>query len=229
MKDATTPLVSIFMPCFNQERYVAQAIDSALAQDYGNIEIVVGDDCSTDGTWDIVREYEQRHPTKIRPFRNERNLGITQNCNEILRRCTGRYVAFYAGDDLPAGKDSRQVAAMESAQAVLSYHDIEVFADDTGHTIRYWNTGPRSARPVTGASRKVAMRLIEDGTTFMAALSVMVLRSAIPPAGYDERVRIASDWLMWIEAAPEARGRSSSYQTCWPDIAHTPQACHRTW
>ena len=111
--------------------------------------------------------------------RNERNLGITQNCNEILRRCTGRYVAFYAGDDLfLQGKISRQVAAMESAQAVLSYHDIEVFADDTGHTIRYWNTGPRSARPVTGASRKVAMRLIEDGTTFMGTMDVSQEKAA---------------------------------------------------
>jgi glycosyltransferase involved in cell wall biosynthesis len=204
---SSLPLVSVFMPCFNQERYVAQAIDSALSQDYPNLELVVGDDSSTDGTWEIVRRYQTENPTRIRAFRNERNLGITKNCNEILRRCTGKYIAFHAGDDLfMPGKLSIQVAAMERCEAVLGYHDIDVFDSNTDQTLYHWNSGPRSRTPVTGVCREVGRRLIEDGTSFMAALSVMVLRESIPKRGFDERIRVASDWLMWIDVCNSGRG-----------------------
>lgn len=201
------PLVSIFMPCYNQERYIANAIDSVLTQDYEGIEVIIGDDHSTDGTWDIVRRYEQAHPGKINAVRNECNLGITRNCSAILNRCNGKYVAFHAGDDvyLP-GKLARQVAAMEEAGATLSYHDVEAFDSESGRTIRHWNSGPESRRPVEGSCQELARSLIEDGTAFMAALSVMVLRTALPLTGYDERVRIGSDWLMWIDVCAQSRG-----------------------
>ena len=194
------------MPCYNHEQYIAQAIESCLAQTYKNIEIIVGDDCSSDRTWAIVEGYRDAHPDLIKPFRNERNLGVTPNCNAILRRCTGKYIAFHSGDDvyLP-DKLERQVAAMESAAAVLSYHDVEVFDSDSGTTLRHWNSGPGSSAPVIGSSREVGRRLIADGTVFMAALAVVVLRTAMSP-GFDERVRIASDWLGWISACLEIEG-----------------------
>lgn len=205
---APEPLISVFMPCFNQQDFVRDAMDSVLSQDYDNIELVVGDDHSTDGTWAIVLEYQSKYPTKVKAFRNERNLGITMNCNELLRHCSGKYIAFHAGDDLYLpGKLSRQVAAMEAAAAVLSYHDIAAFDSETGNVIRNWNSGPESRPGIEGECRDVAARLIEDGTAFMAALSVMVLRSALPKYGYDERVRIASDWMMWIDVCARSTGR----------------------
>ena len=107
------PLVSVFLPTYNQDLYVAESINSVLSQDYENIEIIVGDDFSQDKTWDIVLELQARYSSKIKVFRNERNLGITGNCNEILKRCTGMYVAFFSGDDLlNPGKISKQVSAM---------------------------------------------------------------------------------------------------------------------
>lgn len=200
------PLVSICMPCYNHEHFIAQAIESCLAQTYKDIEIIVGDDRSTDGTWAIVERYRDAHPDIVKPFRNECNRGVTPNCNAILRRCTGKYIAFHSGDDLYLPeKLQRQVAAMESASAVLSYHDVEVFDSDSGATLRHWNSGPDSFAPVVGNSHEVARRLVEDGTVFMAALSVMVLRTAMS-VGFDERVRVASDWLAWIEVCAGAEG-----------------------
>lgn len=196
----SAPLVSIFVPCFNQEAYIAQALDSALAQDYSDTEIVVGDDGSSDGTWPIVQDYQRRFPDRIRAFQNERNLGITRNCNQILQRCSGKYVAFHAGDDVLLPSRIRElVAAMEARGAVLGYHDIEVFESSTGQSLRRWNSGPGSHAAVTGPGSFVAAKLIERGTAFMASLSVMVLRAACPAHGFDERVRVASDWLMWID------------------------------
>lgn len=201
----SAPLVSIFVPCFNQEAYIAQALDSALAQDYQHTEIVVGDDGSSDSTWAIVTDYQQRFPERIRAFRNERNLGITGNCNQILRRCAGKYVAFHAGDDVLLPTRVRElVDEMEAHGAVLGYHDIEVFDSSSGRVLRCWNSGPGSNPPVTGLGSFVAARLIERGTSFMASLSVMVLREACPAHGFDERVRVASDWLMWIDVCARA-------------------------
>jgi glycosyltransferase involved in cell wall biosynthesis len=207
MNAPRVPKVSVFMPCYNQQDYVAAAIESVLVQDYPELELVIGDDCSTDATWAIVQRYQAAHPDRIRAFRNETNLGITRNCNQVLRRCTGDYVAFHAGDDLwLPGKLNAQVAAMEAAGASLSYHDIEVFDSDSGRTLSCWNSGPQGRAPVVGDIRAIGRRVIEDGTSFMAALSVMVRRDAIPPQGYDERVKVASDWLMWIDVCHQGRG-----------------------
>jgi len=207
MKNAETPLVSVFMPCFNQERYVAQAMESVLSQDYPEIQLVVGDDCSTDGTWAIVSHYQSKYPDKIVAFRNERNLGITGNCNELLRRCTGKYIAFHAGDDLfLPGKLSIQIKAMERTGAILSFHNVEAFNSQTNETLSYWNSGRGSVKPIKGDCQIVGRHVIEYCNTGMAAQSLMVRRDAVPSTGYDERIRTVSDWLMCIDICLQNRG-----------------------
>ena len=202
------PLVSVFMPAYNQEDYIGEAIESVLGQTYENLQLVIGDDSSTDGTWEIIESYRRLHPTRIEAFRNTANLGITGNCNAVLARCRGDYVVFTAGDDLyTPDKISAQLSLMEAdPQMVLCYHDIEVFDSESNRTLRHWNSGPRSKRPLTGTASFIARRLVERGTSFMAALSVMVRSSALPNTGYDSRIPVASEWLMWIEvlaAAPD--------------------------
>ena len=203
-----TPVVSVFMPTYNQETLVTEAIESILAQDYPDWELIIGDDCSTDNTYEIISNYQKKYPDKIKPFRNNSNLGITKNFNKILSKCTGRYISFFAGDDVYlANKLSDQTALMESnPNCILSYHDIEVFNSESGETIRYWNSGNNGVKPITGNSKEVAKALVKDGTKFMAALSVMVKRDAIPVNGHDERIPIASDWLLWIEICAQNDG-----------------------
>lgn len=194
-------LVSIHMVTYNQRDFVGPAIESVLMQDYPCYELVIGDDCSTDGTWEIIQEYQLKYPEKIIAFRNERNIGITANCNEVLKRCSGKFIAFFAGDDLfLPGKISKQVAAMEADEnIVLSYHDIEIFNSKTGEVLRYWNHGFRSHKPVVGPARLVANKVVATANSIMGAMSVMVRRDAIPHGGFDARVPYVSDWLMWIE------------------------------
>lgn len=195
------PFVSVSLVTYNQQKFIRESIESVLDQDYDNLEIVIGDDGSQDNTWAIVQEYERNYPDKIKAFRNEQNLGITGNCNEVLKRCTGKYIAFTAGDDVwvPA-KISKQVEVMERDQSVvLCYHDIEVFNSEDGKILRFWNHGPFSCPPIMGDAEMVAREVIEQGTSFMASLSVMARRDSFPATGFDQRVPVASDWLMWIE------------------------------
>ena len=195
------PLVSVFMPVYNQEKFIAQSIESVLTQSFDDWELIIVDDCSTDRTYEIVKNYEEKSSGKIKASQNNINLGVTPNCNEVLSRCKGHFIAYTAGDDIfLKDKLAKQVQMMrENPGCILSYHDIEVFDSKTGEGIRNWNSGSGGRKPIVGKTIEVARKVVEQGTAFMAALSVMVVRSSIPSKGYDLRIPVASDWLMWIE------------------------------
>lgn len=92
--------VSVVMLTYFHEKYVAKAIESVLSQKTNyNYEIVIADDCSTDGTRNILREYEIRYPNIIHVIYNDKNLGITKNKYNACSKCRGRYIADLAGDD----------------------------------------------------------------------------------------------------------------------------------
>jgi glycosyltransferase involved in cell wall biosynthesis len=211
-------LVSVFMPCYNQEDFIRDAIESVVQQDYPDLELIIGDDCSTDKTWEIVCHYKALYPNLIKAFRNQTNLGITANCNKVLEKCSGKYICFTSGDDsyLP-GKISKQVDFMKLNQnLILSYHDIEVYSSADDKTIRYWNHGKSSKRAITGSSAIVADKILQEGTSFIASLSVMAKAENIPASGYDMRVPVASDWLMWIEILMS--GRDDAEVGFLPDV-----------
>ena len=81
--DQRAPLVTIGMPTYNGARYLAQSLDSLLAQDYPNWELVISDNCSTDGTEAIARSYAAQHP-QIRYVRSPLNRGAAANFNRVL-------------------------------------------------------------------------------------------------------------------------------------------------
>ncbi len=92
-----SPKVTIQIPTYNQEQYIAQSLGSCLAQDYPNLEIVVADDCSTDRTREIVEGF--RDP-RLRYFRNDTNLGRVGNYRKALYEyCTGDWAVNLDGDD----------------------------------------------------------------------------------------------------------------------------------
>lgn len=96
----TQPLVSVHLLTYNHAKFIARAIDSAVAQktDFP-FEIIIGDDCSTDGTSDIVDTYERRYPDLIKVIRGPENQGPQPNSIRILENCRGKYMAALEGDD----------------------------------------------------------------------------------------------------------------------------------
>lgn len=91
--------ISVFIVSYNQEEYIAQAIESVLSQSVQPYEIVISDDCSKDRTWEIIQRYQAQYPDVIRAYRNEPNVGIFRNFNETTRKTTGNLVTCVAGDD----------------------------------------------------------------------------------------------------------------------------------
>lgn len=202
------PLVSVSMPTYNHESFISDSIESVLAQGYDNMEIIIVDDASTDRTPEIIKEYDRKYPGLFKIKINEKNLGVTPTCNIALSMCTGEYIAFTSGDDvwLP-GKLNKQIAKMEEdVDCVLVYHDIEIFNDIGNRTIQYLNSGNGSVNAYEGNCIDIGRLVVERGTEFMAAISIMVRRDHIPPWGFDNRVITASDWLMWVDILVGAPG-----------------------
>lgn len=92
----STPLVSIIMPAYNAEPYIREAIDSILAQTYVNFELLVCDDCSTDGTADIIRSVND---ARVKKYFNEINLGNLRTSNFLFGQCTGDFIGIQDADD----------------------------------------------------------------------------------------------------------------------------------
>lgn len=93
-------IVSVVVITYNHAKYIRQCLDSILAQEVNfEYSIVVGDDASTDGTQDILREYQQQFPVKFSLILNSQNEGISKNYQNVLKQCRGKYVALCEGDD----------------------------------------------------------------------------------------------------------------------------------
>lgn len=101
--------LSVLVITYNHERFIAQALSSALAQRVNfDFEVIVADDCSTDGTRAIVMDFARRYPGKILPLLRERNLGMARNFGEALAACQGEYLALLEGDDYWIRQDKLQ-------------------------------------------------------------------------------------------------------------------------
>ena len=128
-----SPTVSVCCITYNHERFLAQAIESVLMQktDF-DVELVIGEDCSTDATRAIAKDYEQRYPGRIRVITPSNNLGIMPNLMATMAACCGEYLALLEGDDYwtDATKLQRQVDALRANEdCALCFHDAEIFYD----------------------------------------------------------------------------------------------------
>ena len=105
------PLVSIGMPVYNGERFIREALDSLLAQDYENFELIISDNASTDRTQDICEEYAKSDP-RIRYYRNKENIGSWDNFKKVAELALGKYFMWAAHDDVWHPTYIRELSAL---------------------------------------------------------------------------------------------------------------------
>lgn len=186
------PLVSIIIPTFNAEPYLRGAIDSALAQTYGNCEIIVIDDGSTDATKEAVRPYVASGRIK---YVFQQNAGLSGARNRGIREAQGNYIALLDADDffLPE-KMERQVDYLEShPDCDISYCDLYHFREDRSERLlklqyRYYS------------GDEVLPHLVRKN--FIAPLAVVLRKSVFDRFGYfDEALRRSEDLEFWIRVA----------------------------
>ena len=190
--ESDMPLVSVAIITYNQKEYLRECIESILEQDYDNIEIVVSDDCSTDGTQEMLKEYDRKYPNKFVLKLSDKNQGITQNSNLAHFACSGKYIAWMGGDDLMlTEKIRKQVEYMEkNPECTICYHNLDVFQSETNETLYFFNEKRKNEGDVYAS--------IKYGT-FNGACSTMVRKDKTPKDGFNELIPVASDWLYWVE------------------------------
>lgn len=180
------PLVTVVMPSYQKERFIAQAIDSVLAQTYPSLELIVVDS-STDGTPGILERYGLR----IQVIRAEPR-GISAARNVGIRAAQGKYIAFLDADDtwVPS-KLEKQIAALERNPAAGLVCSDVLFRD---------GRGVRPGRAFAGAQPRAGMVLADIFTnSFLGTLTVVARRECFDDVGmFDEGITASEDHDMWL-------------------------------
>jgi glycosyltransferase involved in cell wall biosynthesis len=92
-----SPFFTVATITYNSAPWVRETIESILSCTFGNFELIISDDCSTDETWQIIRDFDD---SRIKASRNEKNIGEYQNRNKVLQQAQGKYIFYVDGDDI---------------------------------------------------------------------------------------------------------------------------------
>lgn len=136
--DAEYPLVSLIILTYNQAAYVSDAVRSALAQDYSPLEILVSDDCSTDGTIAAIEKitdmYGGHH--KVKFIKREKNLGLIPHLNALIAAARGEIIVLSAGDDISLSHRTCAIVEkfLADENALLVHTDARTI-DDKGNSV----------------------------------------------------------------------------------------------
>lgn len=135
--------VSVLTITYNHEKYVAQAIESVLMQEVNfDYELVIGEDCSTDKTREIVVEYQKKYPNRIRLLLNEKNMGMNRNFVQTYHACKGQYIALLEGDDYWTSpqKLQKQVDFLDKhPDFVICFHNVQIIYEDDAKESSLYN------------------------------------------------------------------------------------------
>jgi len=124
---SSKPTVSVLMITYNHEDFIAEAIENIVNQTTNFLfELVIGEDCSTDKTRQVVLDYQKKYPEIIRVIYSQENVGVNNNFSRTLYACNGKYVAICEGDDYwnDVTKLKKQVDYLElNKNVVVTFHD----------------------------------------------------------------------------------------------------------
>jgi glycosyltransferase involved in cell wall biosynthesis len=175
------PTVSIGLPVYNGERYLAQAIDALLAQTFEDFELIISDNASDDRTEEICRAYAQRD-TRVRYIRQPVNLGADPNHSFVVEQARGRFFKWAGHDDLYEPEFLRLcVEALESHPDVVLAHAGDGIIDESGEVLELSDYRVDTANPQP-AARLRSLLYIPGGNDDYGVMYTDRIRS-LPPYG----------------------------------------------
>lgn len=198
MKRKSEPLVTLTIPMYNNERFIRQTIESILAQTYANFELLIYDDNSTDGSYEVAASFRD---SRIRVFKNKKNLGPEGNWNRAIREVGGKYVKLICGDDiLYPNCLEKQVAVFEkkSHAGISLVCSQRTIIDPEGKSlIKKINLVDKGRHKATDVIRK----LIRMGTNILGEPVCGLYPASLLPytRGYSARVPYTIDLEFWMQ------------------------------
>lgn len=201
--ETMAPLVSVCMTTYNHAPYLARAIEGVLSQctTFG-VELIVGEDCSTDGTRVICEAYAARHPGRIRVVTSAENVGWRANYRRTFEACRGKYVAYCDGDDWwsDPGKLQMQVELMKSDPGCgMCYTSVNEYLQASGEL------RPDPDRHYTDFENMLLGISVPNCTTLARRDLIADYYAEIRPEEHPEW--LTDDWPMWLWFACNSRIR----------------------
>ena len=189
------PTVAAIIPCFNGAQFVGDAIQSALAQTYPRLEVVVVDDGSTDGLTDALQPFRDRIKLVIQPHQ-----GLSAARNRGIRETKAELIALLDADDRwHTDKIRRQVAVLASRPDCCLVYTARQLVDRTGASIQEGTTWyPLPPEPVQG---ECLVELVRANR--LMSSSVLFRRTALGTVWFDERLAACEDWDLWLRLAEQ--------------------------
>lgn len=192
-------LVSVCVPVYNGEKYIKDTMDMILNQGYDNLEIIVSDNCSTDGTLAAIAQIDDE---RVKVVCSDSNVGMGGNWNKLLDIATGEYVIIVCSDDflLPGAISAKADVLRNNADVNLVFSSSYVMSAE-GKPI-FLRRPFRSNRLLVG--RKFQKKLFTTKNMLAEPTNVMARRSAIVKTGYfDLDLWYTIDWDYWLRVLNE--------------------------
>ncbi|GAC1038943.1 hypothetical protein thsps117_37010 [Pseudomonas sp. No.117] len=189
------PLVSVCINAYNHERYVGEAIESVFAQTYPNIELIIADDASTDGTAAIIESYAQRYPERMTTILLTENEGPCRAGNRTYARARGEFVAYLGSDDrmLP-DRISRQVAFLQAhPDHVVVFSQVAIIDGNSDRAQTPNGFDQLFNQPIVNLRRQLL-----TGNFFNAPSALLRRADLIAVGGSSPLLRYVQDYDLWV-------------------------------
>jgi glycosyltransferase involved in cell wall biosynthesis len=190
------PKVSVLIPTYNYGRFLAEAIESVLAQDFQDFELLIADDCSADNTAEVVRPFCARD-ARVRFEVNSANLGMVNNWNQCLAKARGEYIKFLFGDDKLIHRQalSKMLALLNQYPSAVLAASARAILDKDSNTVDIYRDLPEGCH----YGRKIITAyLMENGKNLVGEPSVVMFRKTDARRGFDPKYQQIVDVEMWI-------------------------------
>jgi glycosyltransferase involved in cell wall biosynthesis len=189
------PKVSLLIPTYNYARFLPAAIESVLAQDFTDYELIISDDASSDRSAEILLEYAARD-SRIKLHLQSANLGMVLNWNWCLRKARGEYIKYVFGDDQLASPKAlgKMVLMLDSFPDAMLAVSARKIIDEQSQIIDVWDHLDSEG---IHSGRDVGYRCLMQTSNFIGEPSVVLFRAARAMRGFDPRYRQIVDLEMW--------------------------------
>jgi glycosyltransferase involved in cell wall biosynthesis len=202
------PKFSVLMPSYNHERFIGSAIESVLGQTFEDLELIIVDDGSTDGSVEVIKRYAEQDP-RITSLFHEVNMGISRTMNDALSIAAGEYVALLSSDDeWIEHKLEKQLPVLEDEPSAVVWSDGLVIDEDGALLERTYNERleefflSKAALPDVRGRKKdgfILHDLLKELNIFLQ--SVATRREHFRDEKFDESIKFSNDYLIMVDLA----------------------------
>jgi alpha-1,3-rhamnosyltransferase len=219
-QEISCPLVSVCIPAYNHEKYIAETIQSVISQDYMNLELIIINDGSKDKTDEVIKKYEQKCQERFVRFeyRNRKNKGLSATLNEMVEWSKGKYFTACASDDMfldnkvsllvePLEKLSDEYAVAFGNAIFIDDNSNEIYIDVNTGELSTQEKGTKFFLDFYSLQRNLDLKISKKFGSYetlllgnyLPAMSFLIKLDKIKEVGAWTSGNTIEDWEMWLK------------------------------